>query len=230
MYLRIALLLILSTLSSAHAAAGLEIYFVRHAETMANLSGNYDTTSSNTFSADGLQQIASLTGWLQQMEFDALLVSSVPRALDTLLPYLQQSGRKGEIWPELAECCWQRERDNPAGGRLTLAEPITLSKQQAEYFAFRDEEAMRDYGNDSYADGVAHVRKGVVLLKQRYINSGKRILIVAHYHSGQVLLAELLQLPREEVPKLRNGKVTRLRQEADGHFTLLEVNIAPDAR
>lgn len=201
--------------------AALDIYFVRHAETLANVSGVYNTKNNTTFSQRGEEQIKALTSQLKGYQFDAILVSSVPRALNTVLPYLQASSQTGEVWPELAECCWQSPQSSPATGELIAADPITLSQEQLRYFTFRDSASQFDYRNGSYSDGVAQVSHAVQLLKQRYFGTNKTILIVAHYHSGQVLMSELLGVPRQQLPSLKNGELLHLHQDDAGCINLL---------
>lgn len=205
---------------AATDAVALEIYFVRHAETMANVSGVHNTETSSTFSQRGEAQIKALTRQLKGHQFDAILVSSLPRALNTVLPYLRESSQTGEVWPELAECCWQSPQSSPTKGELVTDAPITLSQEQRRYFTFRDSASQFDYRNDSYNDGVARVSHAVQLLKQRYFGTNQTILIVAHYHSGQVLFSQLLGVPRQQLPSLKNGQLLHLHQDDAGRIHL----------
>lgn len=202
-------------------AAALDIYFVRHAETVANVSGLHNTKNSSTFTQRGEEQVKTLTSQLKGYQFDAILVSSLPRALNTILPYLQASSQAGEVWPEFAECCWQSPPGSPAKGKLITDAPITLNQEQLRYFTFRDSASQFDYRNGSYSDGVAQVSHGVQLLKQRYFGTNQTILIVAHYHSGQVLMSELLGVPRQQLPRLKNGELLHLQQDDAGCIHLL---------
>ena len=219
-----AIMVLLCVAVTGHARDGMDIYFVRHAETLSNASRVNNSENSNTFSAKGIEQITTLTGKLKRMHFDAILVSSVPRAINTILPYLKETGQKAEIWPEVAECCWQHDRGDITAGKLILTSKIQLSAEQEAYFSFRDTNSANNYGNDSYADGVAHVRHAEDLLKQRYFGSGKTVLIVGHYHSGDVLLSDLLGIPFDELPSLRNAQLAHLHQGDDGRFTLVSIN------
>ncbi|MBI5918774.1 MAG: histidine phosphatase family protein [Nitrosomonadales bacterium] len=215
-------------LSLPAVAGGLDIYLVRHAQTVHNAGGPKDKVSENTFSEMGEAQVSQLTFAFRNREFDAVLVSPVERVLRTIQPYLEDHGVQGELWPELAECCWSRDRGNTEGGQLVTSGGIYLPPEIAAQFTFRDADSKFNYANRSYADGVAQVRQAIALLKARYFNSGKTILIVAHYHSGQVLLAELLGVERDSLPGLENARVNHLRQGADGRFTLLSNNVVPE--
>lgn len=219
----LAILVLLLCTGSAQADGGLDIYFVRHAETVANANGTNNSASTNTFSQQGIEQLSILTKQLKSLHFDALLVSSSPRAMNTLLPYLKETRQKAEIWPELSECCWQKERNDTSTEHLTTTSEVELSPEQVGYFTFRDVNSMRNYSNDNYADGLAQVHLAEELLK-KYSGSDMTILIVGHYHSGQVLLADLLGIRRDQLPGLKNAQLTHLRQGADGHFRLLCIN------
>lgn len=225
-----AVVIVLCGMGAAQIASALDIYFVRHAETVANATGIHNSTTSNLFSEQGNEQLGILTSQLKTLQFDAILVSPAPRALNTILPYLKESGQQGEIWPEMVECCWQRARGNLAEGRLIAGPPLQLEKEQAPYFTFRDDNSKRGYANYTYADGVAQVHRAQELLKERYFGSDKKVLIVAHYHSGQVLLAELLGVTRDELPGLHNAKLNQLHQGPDGAFTLVRINDQPAVR
>lgn len=220
----LAMMVLLCGMSAVQAEGGLDIYFVRHAETLANATGVNNSGNSNLFSDQGEAQVSALSGKLKPLHFDAILVSSAQRAINTILPYLKATGQKGEIWPEIAECCWQQDRDGVEKGKLVTSWKVPLSDEQVPFFTFRDAESNRNYGNISYADGVAQVRHAEELLKQQYFGTGKTILIVSHYHAGQVLLADLLGKQREDLPNLENAKMAHLRQGEDGRFTLLSIN------
>jgi broad specificity phosphatase PhoE len=216
------LLILLFQTGLSRAAGMLDIYVVRHAETLANVSGVHDSHSDNTLSERGQAQVDALTRDLANHHFDSVLVSPAERALLTIQPYLQRSGSVATLWPELTECCWQQERGED--GSLQTAQAIHVPAGIAAQFTFRDGDSTFAYANRNYADGVAQVRQAVSMLKQRYFNSGKRILIVTHYHAGAVLMGELLGVSRDRLPGLKNARVSHLRQLPDGRFELLTIN------
>jgi broad specificity phosphatase PhoE len=218
------LVLMLWLVSLAANAAGLDVYLVRHAETQANASGIHNTVTSGSFSEEGEAQIRMLTNGLAHYRFDAILVSPTERTLYTIAPYLLQTGRSAEIWPEIAECCWQKDRMSSGPGALVWGDDIRLPVAIAPQFVFRTGIPQRSFANRSYADGVAQVRQAADLIRQRYGHSGKSILLVLHYHSGAVLMAELLDQDREQLPHLKNARLTHLRQDDAGQFHILTAN------
>lgn len=189
---RIVALLLSLLCASVYAGDGLDLYFVRHAQTLANARGVTNTHTSSTFSDEGAAQIEALTAALKHYRFDAILVSPTERTQQTIRPYLEQTGRSAETWQEITECCWQHGRDEP-----------------------------------KYVEGAAQVGRAADMIRARYGNSGKTILVVAHYHSGQVLLANLLGVSRDELPGLENARITHLKQDAAGKFSIVTINVEP---
>ena len=208
------------------AGGGLEIYLVRHAETVANASGENDKSNSGLFTKAGLAQVDALGRELLYLNIDDILVSPTDRTLKTIHPYLEKSKKVGIVWPELTECCWQEPKDGEVGSLLQSG-ALKLPSEIADEFTFRDANAQLKYVNRSYADGVAQVNQAVDLLKANYFGTGKTILIVTHYHAGELLLGKLLGVAKDRLPGLENAKLAHLRQNRDGRFTLLKINGMP---
>lgn len=223
-YVRLLAFVLLFHAGLSYAGGGLDIYVVRHAQTVANASGVKDKLSDSMFSEEGQAQVKALTHELLNYRFDAVLVSPTDRTLNTIQPYLQQNKMVGIVWPEITECCWQRDRREGETGQLLSSGTIQLAPEIAPQFSLRDGASTLKYANRSYADGVAQVRQAVNLLKSHHLDSGKTILIVTHYHAGAVLLGELLGVSRDNLPGLENARLTHLRQEKDGRFTLQMIN------
>lgn len=211
----------------AHAG-GLDVYFVRHAQTLSNAKGVHNTRNSSTFTGVGMQQVEVLTEALKGYQFDDVLVSPTERTLNTIQPYLRDTGKRAEVWPEITECCWQSDRGDLSGGQVTWDREMRIPSEFADQFIFRDRNSMQLCGNRNYADGVAQVRRAADLIRKRFGNSGKTILVVAHYHSGQVLLGELLGVERDTLPGLENARISHLSQNTDGSFTLRSINVVPE--
>jgi broad specificity phosphatase PhoE len=211
------------SIPATRAAHGLDVYFVRHAETVANATGRYAADTIDRLSTRGTAQLPPLTRTLQQYRFDAIRVSPFRRAMATIAPYLDASGATAEVWPELAECCSERPRTNqpstdvPRGGRIEIDQPF------AKMFRLPEPEA-RLYRPRSYADGLAQVYDLRDRLVREFGGSGKTILLVGHSLAGTRLIDLLLD--REPVGHLPidNAEVTHLQQRADGSFVLVELN------
>lgn len=208
-------------------AQGFDLYIVRHAETWANVTGDYSAQNQRRFSERGEREIEELAGALEPLHLDAVLVSPTVRTLRTVAPYLRRAGVTAEIWPELEECCWQADRELPPSAGRTPREPIELDPELAPLFRFRSERARFWYRARTHAESLRQVDQGLALLLERYSHSGKAVLIVSHFHTGARILAGLLGDPPVQAIALRTAAITHVRQEPGGGFRLVTLNGAP---
>lgn len=206
---------------------GLDVYVLRHAETLANVIEVYDDENVTIFSEKGQQQVAQLPGKLNAYHFDYIIVSPMHRAHYTILPYLEKIGMTAEIWPELDECCWQKDQSVPPSASLTEDRTISLDASEGKYFRFRDDSSMRVYNQKNYADGIMLQKKVVRMLVERFGHSGKSVLIVGHHNAGGRLIEILLGLPPEGRFDLKNAAIAHLQQREDGFFHLIILNDRP---
>ena len=202
----------------------LEIYFVRHAETESNRTHAHTRDSDRTFSVEGKKQVAALTKTLSQFRFDHILVSPKYRALNTIYPYLKKYGRTAEIWPELEECCWQKRRSAASSFTLPRGEHIELEARMKPYFTFRDDDSRYMYNTRDYGDGIVQTVKAVDLIRKKYGQSGKRILLVGHYHAGARMIEMLQGLEPEGRIQLSNAKIIYLKEMRKGKFRVFSVD------
>jgi broad specificity phosphatase PhoE len=182
-------LLLCASLPGLALAGGLDIYLVRHGETMGNVTGNYTEENQRRFSERGLKQIDALTERLQGYRFDEIIVSPLWRTQKTILPYLQQTGATAEIWPELMESDCGLSGDEQPAADITLGEEI--ERIDEEKFRYRDGNSTRLYACATRKESLAQIQRGVSLLLERYRGTGKTILVVGHGCTGS-RYAELL--------------------------------------
>ena len=201
------------------------IVFIRHAQTIANVTHEYSTYTESTFSDAGKKQVQDLAGKLRGVDFDAIFVSPTWRTQNTILPYLKtQPGRMAEIWPELTECCWQEHTDKPtyAIDDPNVVLPLTKSieLEDKDHFAFRDKDSTLEYNwpDKNYADGMLQIQKAYQLITDRVADGDKTILVVCHYLAGTRLL-DLLQgnEPTGET-YIENAEPWLLQARPDGVF------------
>lgn len=196
-----------------------EIVFVRHAETVANATGRYNTKTLNSFSQLGEKQVSKLTQRLKQMHFDAIVVSPSDRALKTLAPYLSQTRQTATIWPELYEVCHQvgAARQKPALPQVRFGSKIDPPSWLAPYYRLRNG-GDRYIDAPTYNDGMRQIALAYKLAMKDYSNSGKTILMVGHGLQGSRML-EMLE-GKKPVGKVRvaNTEIVRLRELPNGRF------------
>jgi broad specificity phosphatase PhoE len=197
-----------------------DIYFLRHAETVANATSKYNSSTLNAISEKGQQQIVQATADLKRRRYDAIFVSPSARALKTVAPYLRDTRQTAAIWPELYECCHERgaARKIPAG-RLRFGAKVEVPSVISRYFTLvpgRD----RYVGVSNYQEGLRQVK--LCAAEVRKLGPGS-VLLVGHSLQGSRLFKELLG--RESMIEFKNGKILHLQRLEGGSF-----RIAPRTR
>ena len=79
----------------------MHFYFLRHAQSMGNMTNDYSTSAHDQLSLNGWQQAEQLIERLAGIPFDAIYVSTAIRTMQTITPFLQHYGMRGRLWPAL---------------------------------------------------------------------------------------------------------------------------------
>jgi len=201
------------------AFAATEIYFARHAQTMGNLTHHHSSSNDRTLSPKGRTQVQQLTRQLAMLNIDVIVVSPKIRVLKTILPYLRKQRKQAEIWPELAECCWQKHRQSSAG-KPERGSNIDLDRTMQPYFIFPKAEDRLRYRTNGYGEGMTQTFMASDRVRKRFAYSNQRILIVGHYHAGARLLEILLGQEPIGRYKIGNTQIIHLHERNDGTFIL----------
>jgi broad specificity phosphatase PhoE len=222
--IQLAALLLVAT---AARVSALDVYLIRHAETMGNVTLDYSETNQCTFSPKGLTQVAGITEKLKDLSFDNVLVSPTWRTRQTILPYLTAHKVTAEICPEIEECCCDCRGDTAPASNIPLGEKIVISEGEAPYFKLRDTNTIFRFAPATEEEAVAQIQRAGDLIRSRFGGSGKSILIVTHSCTGGRFIENLLGLKPDGRFGPGNAALTHLRQEADGSFRLVMLNDAP---
>lgn len=201
------------------------IYFARHAETVANATNHYNSATVDQLSSKGQSSLSALTEELRSLQIDEVRVSPMHRAMTTVLPYLQAAQRTATIWPELAECCYQRNRDVRPSTHLPRGGNITVPTGEEQWFLV--EPGARTYDPANYADGLAQIRLAAERVLAEFGDSGKNVLLVGHSLAGSRLLELLTGRPPQGHLEIINAKVSSLQANVDGSFHLATLNGKP---
>jgi broad specificity phosphatase PhoE len=176
------------------SVAGLTIYYIRHAEVIANTVEPSEITLENADALTdlGIRQVEALTTYLQGLGVtpDAILVSPHLRTQRTIGPYLVAKNLPGEIWMELAEAS---SATSTGAAVPTAPKYIKYYKATIEVpsLVFRDPAHIEFWQNDNYESGLLMVMTSRDLLLERYSKSGKTIFVVGHAIAGQMLIGLL---------------------------------------
>jgi broad specificity phosphatase PhoE len=203
-----------------------DLYVLRHAETMGNVTGDYSEENQRAFSPQGLEQIARITDKLAPYRFDRVFVSPTYRTRQTILPYLKTHGCKAEIWPELEECCCDSRGLVSAAAVVPLGDPIELDETEKAYFVVRADGAYR-WRPETESEGLAQI----VALKERLLKEFSRttqsVLIVTHSCNGSRIMELMLGVRPAGRFSPANAAMSLLREEEPGRFRLLRYNDQP---
>ena len=201
----------------------MKLLLIRHGESKGNAIGDYIPPAHDTLSATGLTQAVKLVDRLVGWEFAAAYCSPLQRAIETIIPYAQSSGCSVEIWPELAEACWQDERDEAAGAKPRYQPSAILERLNLPRFHFRGNAAIRPVDDEIYGEGMARVYTAAGLLRERHMGREDTILVVSHGHFITRLIELLLGMsPTGRFHHANTGM--SLLSEEKGRFTADFIN------
>ena len=175
----------------------MRVLLIRHAESNGNAAdGDYSVDDADALSPKGLAQAEALGDSLESWEIGAVIVSPQQRALQTIAPYLAATERIAEVWPELAEACWQDEREPPAAA--WDSQPTALPDDIAQHFAFRDGQAIRPAWPETFGSGLRRVQDALERIENAFGQTDQTILLAAHGHFIREMLNLMLKLPEPE--------------------------------
>ena len=206
---------------------GLNVFIVRHAETVGNATGVYTEENEKVITEKGYRQIDFLTEFLSEYKFDAVIVSPKIRAINTILPYLKKTNTIAEIWPEVAESHYFFTKQK-GDRRLMRGSRIILDSKARPFFKFNSRQDGYFYKDTGYNNALARIVKACNRIKERFGQSGKTVLIVAHSGSSAILIDVLEN--KEPIGRhfLANTNLAYMKQSPEDEFRLVRFSISPE--
>ncbi len=204
----------------------MNVTILRHGQTVGNATGDYSTQANDVLSAYGVEQAERLVDGLAGFQFDAIYCSPLERALKTIAPYLRENGRSAELWPELAEVCWQADHTVPIPERKTPPPSIAVEAALTPLFTFLDGYTILPYGDEVYQEGFKRVDAAHQRLLTRHSGTADQVLVVGHWYLASRLVETLLELPRLDHDRFNhdNTAVSCLRELPGGEFRVEYLN------
>lgn len=173
----------------------MKIHLIRHAQSVGNATNNYLSSEiHDNLSEAGHIQAELLISALQEIPFDYLYCSPLMRALQTIYPYAKSNNIKVEVWPELAEGCWQEDQLIKNEKCFRSEECEALNNFREDVFSFRDANAIMPVADESYSEGIYRANKVIQLLNETHSQEDPTIGIVGHGHMNSRLIEILLGL------------------------------------
>ena len=200
----------------------MNVTILRHAQTIGNATGDYSTKANDALSEYGYEQAERLVAGLAGYQFDVIYCSPLERAMKTIAPYLRENGRSAELWPELAEACWQADHAAPIPMRTQPARPITIEPELEGLFARLDGHTSLPHDDEVYQEGFARIDGAYQRLLARHGGTSDRVLVVAHWYLASRLIEALLGLARVDHDRFNHDNVSTsgLGQLPNGAFRL----------
>ncbi len=159
----------------------MKLMLVRHAESMGNATGEYSTALADSLSPRGHEQARALVDLLKALDFAKIICSPLERTRDTVKPYLESTGQRAEIWPEIAEACWHDEREGVAPSwHPQPASPLSDAYQA--HFYYRDAFLVRHTEPESFGEGLFRVHSALGMLQEMTKEIAGTVLLVTHGH------------------------------------------------
>lgn len=202
----------------------MQFYFVRHAQSMGNMTNDYSTQAHDQLSPNGWQQAEGLAERLAGIEFSQIYVSPATRAVQTIMPYVQRQGARAKIWPSLQEACWQRDRTTPVPPRTTPPVGFVTPPELCKHFDVLEGRWVLPPADETYQEGRARVIEVYEHLLRWHSGRAETILVVGHEFAGGRLVELLLGLEPDGHIHHSNTGLTYLTERDDHIFHLKFAN------
>ena len=198
----------------------MQLYFVRHAQSEGNAKGYLSTIDHDQLSPLGHAQAETLAIRLKDLVFDHIYVSSCQRTLQTIAPYLRQQNQQAEVWPDLAEACWQADTQQPIPQRTATRKRVAVPDELQKHYLIATDKCHVAWEDETFQEGALRTAAARDEILQRHSNSDDTVLVVGHFNSGTRLLELFLGLQHFCRIDHDNTGLTHLHQKKDSSFTL----------
>ena len=202
----------------------MQFYFVRHGQSMGNMSDDYSTLAHDQLSPNGWQQAEQLVERIAGIHFDAIYVSTATRTMQTITPFLQRYGARATLWPALQEACWQHDRTEPIPLCTEPPAKFTMPSGENVRFDILDEYQFLPPANETYQEGRVRIIAIYEHLMHWHSGRAETILVVGHAYAGGRLVELLLGLEPEGHIQHSNTGLTHLIERDDRIFHLKFAN------
>lgn len=158
------------------------VYLVRHGQSEGNVSASFQTLDS-PLSDVGKSQAKELAKRFSKIDFDVLISSPLPRAMETAKTIGSVTGLK----PEYFELFREREKPESTVGKLHSDKGASLTYQK--WIKSLYTHGMRVENGENFDDIVSRSDEALAFLEER---SESSIVVVTHGYFLRTILARVL--------------------------------------
>ncbi len=196
--------------------AELTVLLVRHAESLGNLSGQFQGQTDTPLSSKGRRQAERLAARLADQPIQAVYTSDMSRAHETARPIAERTGAPLIAKQEL------REIDVGKWSGLTFEEITSRFPEEAAAWHAGDPHFRRG-GGESYVDAQQRMVAGMEEIVAAH--SDGQIVVVSHGAVLRALLAHVLGFPINGLYRLQIANASWTLIAWDGeHWFVRHIN------
>jgi broad specificity phosphatase PhoE len=192
----------------------IEITIVRHAQTEANAAGIWQGHGDHPLSTLGRSQAEALGRRLRDREFDLVVASDLPRAIETAA-IAGFDAKPDAAWREIDIGIWEG-----------LTRDEVHERFPEEISGVRAGQPVKMGGGESWQDLGQRIQ-GSFLELVADTPDGSRVLVVTHGGVIHAVLASQMRFPERGTPwpieRVRNTGITEVAVD-NGHFRLVSFN------
>ncbi|NRA40155.1 MAG: histidine phosphatase family protein, partial [Planctomycetes bacterium] len=168
----------------------MDIYLLRHGLSLGNLKGFYESFADDALCDEGIEQAQKFSDSIKNASFDRICSSSMRRAMQSILPYLQANSLHAELWPEMEEACYQTERE--AASSDWRKQPLPMDESLDQYFTLHGE-AQHRVDDETFAECMCRVECVYRDIICAHKEDDSHTLLVAHEHFIRELMNLMLK-------------------------------------
>ncbi len=196
----------------------MKLFFVRHAESVANAKLKNELGTGDQLSPKGIKQADRLVSVLKEYQFDHIFVSPSQRTIQTIAPYLRSVKRRAVVLPqaiEIKDVSIKAVIFKLLGKRDSeiKTKPIKLPTEYEDVVTFDPEFPTSIPKGEPHAEGVLRSHQLGRFFRKRFGDTDLSVLLVSHGTIGRYMLAHLAHLPI--VPHPANAKLWLLQNRGE---------------
>lgn len=202
----------------------MKLYLIRHAESGNNAVPTYQRVEDPAITAVGRMQANHLAEWIATLRADVLITSPFLRTIQTVLPVLNSTRLKLDIWHDVFERggCFRGYNESNFAGAQGMGRSQILQALGDHATSSVLDETIEESGwwgqKDRETDAEAELRaKAVCTRLLQSFTDGQVVLLLIHADLKRLMLAEMMhgQVDVARLGPMRNAGITKVNRIGD---------------